>query len=189
MEKIFTRSVGNKDVPVFLKRDLTDQIVVLKKSNLKYDDFGKKAIQDLFEPQLISSSVVRTYNYPSSCIAWNEGNGKFSVQKLDPRIQYSTVNAILCEDINNDGRKDLILGGNKYDLLPQFGRLDASYGEVLLNLGNRKLELASSSVTGILVDGQVRDIISINSPGKNKLISFILNQKRPVFFSVRGKRS
>ena len=34
-EKIITRTVDKKDVPVFLKRDLTDQIPTLKKAEPK----------------------------------------------------------------------------------------------------------------------------------------------------------
>ena len=35
-EKIITRTIGGKDVPVFLKKEVTDQIARLQKQNLKY---------------------------------------------------------------------------------------------------------------------------------------------------------
>ena len=53
-------------------------------------------------------------------------------KNLPDYVQFSSVNAILCTDINHDGKIDLILGGNKFEFLPQFGRLDASYGHVLI---------------------------------------------------------
>jgi hypothetical protein len=50
-------------------------------------------------------------------------------------VQLSSVNAIACTDINGDGFPDLILGGNEFGFLPQFGRLDASFGDILLGDG------------------------------------------------------
>lgn len=180
-EKIFTQTIGAKDLPVFLKRDLTDQVVLLKKQNLKYEEFARKSIQELFDPSLIASCAVRQFNYPSSCIAWNEGSGKFSMEKLPLAVQLSSVNAIVCADINHDGKPDIVAAGNKYDLLPQFGRLDASFGHVLLNRGNRRFELVKPSSSGLLVNGQVRDIALIRNRGK-QTIGFILNNQRPVTY-------
>ena len=55
--------------------------------------------------------------------------------------QLSSVNAIVLTDINNDNKPDLVLGGNMFGFPPQFGRLDGSYGHVLLNEGNGKLDM------------------------------------------------
>ena len=60
---------------------------------------------------------------------WNE-NGNLVPKVLPKKVQYSTVNAILTEDINQDSVLDLILGGNDYKYKPQFGRQDASLGWV-----------------------------------------------------------
>ena len=58
MEKVITRTVNGKDVPVFLKRDITDQVVSLKKQNLRYAEFAEKSIQELFTPELIKKSAL-----------------------------------------------------------------------------------------------------------------------------------
>ena len=47
-EKIITRTINGKDIPVFLKRDLTDQVASLRKQNLRNKDFAKKSVQELF---------------------------------------------------------------------------------------------------------------------------------------------
>ena len=71
-------------------------------------------------------------------VAINDGKGGFTVQKLPPMTQLSSTNAICITDINNDNKPDLIIGGNKFGFPPQFGRLDASYGDVLINTGSGK---------------------------------------------------
>src|SRR6185503_7591292 len=129
-----------KDVPVFLKRDMTDQLASLKKQNLKYADFANKSIQQLFPEGVLKNAQKEIFNYSSSCIAVNEGKGQFKIERLPDYVQFSSVNAILCTDINHDGKIDLVLGGNKFEFQPQFSRLDASYGHVLLNNGKGQFE-------------------------------------------------
>jgi enediyne biosynthesis protein E4 len=183
-DKVFSRTIDGKDVPVFLKRDFTDALPSFKKENLKHHEFAKKTIQTLFEPGSVQSATVKTFNYSSSVIAWNEGNGKFTIQELPLKVQLSSVNAILCKDINKDGKLDIVLGGNITECLPQFGRLDANYGIVLKNSGNRKFGEMSPRETGISVTGMVRDIALINGSKENYLM-FLRNNDYPVLYKLR----
>jgi len=130
---------------------------------------------------------VKLFNYCSSIIAWNDGNGKFTIQKLPVMIQLSSVNAIRCTDIDGDGMPDLVLGGNEYGLLPQFGRLDASRGQILLNKGHRNFQYLDEDHSGLSLKGQIRDIQPI--PGKNKkdrYVLFLINDDIPSLFSINN---
>lgn len=183
LEKIITRTIGKKDVPVFMKRDLTDQVASLKKQNLRYVDFAKKSIQELFSKDIIKNSTVKNFNYPGSCIAFNEGNGNFSIQKLPAGVQFSSVNAILCTDINQDGKPDLIVGGNQFGFQPQFGRLDASQGDVLINKGDKHFTSIPSDQSGIRLQGEIRDIVEV--PGRKiRYILILQNNETPALFKI-----
>ncbi|MEP6512902.1 MAG: VCBS repeat-containing protein [Parafilimonas sp.] len=183
VDKIMTRTVDGKDMPVFMKRDITEQLPSLKKQNLKNEDYGKKSINDLFPPEVIKKCVVKTFNYASSCVAINEGNGKFNIKKLPAVIQLSSVNAVLCTDVNHDGVTDLVLGGNKFDFLPQFSRLDASFGHVMLNDGRGNFNDMSSKQSGLELNGQIRDIKEI--PGKKENYIIVLqNNEYPVLYKI-----
>src|SRR5439155_17262764 len=87
IEKIMTYTVNGKDMPVFLKRDLEEQLPSIKKANLKNEMYSKKTIQELFPADILSKSAVKKFNYPSSCTAINNGDGKFTVQKLPAMVQ------------------------------------------------------------------------------------------------------
>jgi len=183
-EKIITRTVGKKDVPVFLKRDLTDQVSSLKKQNLRYADFANKSIQELFAEAVIKNSDVKKFDYPGSCIAFNEGNGNFSIKKLPADVQFSSVNAILCTDINQDGKADLVLGGNQFGFQPQFGRLDASMGHVLINNGNKNFESIPSAQSGLALRGEIKDIVEV--PGKKtRYILILQNNETPSLYKIK----
>ena len=185
-EKIITRTIDKKDVPVFLKRELTDQIPTLKKKNLKHQDYGNKSIQELFDAEMIKSSTVSKVTYTASCIAWNEGNGKYTIVEFPPEVQLSSVNAVLVTDLNNDGRKDLVMGGNLTHWQPQFSRIDASYGHVILNLGNREWKLLPSVETGLWIKGEVRAIKEMNLNNSRHFI-FLANDLVPLMYSLNKK--
>lgn len=185
VDKIFTRTVDGKDVPVFMKKEITEQIPSLKKLNLKNEDYATKTIQQLLDKE-IENAIVKKVNYTASCVAYNDGKGHFTIKELPKEIQLSSVNAIQLNDINNDGYPDMIAAGNWFDLLPQFSRLDASYGHVLINDKKGNFLEVPASETGIYVPGQTRDIISLKYK-KEDCILFLENNDFPVMYKLKGK--
>ncbi|HKH62719.1 MAG TPA: VCBS repeat-containing protein [Flavitalea sp.] len=183
-EKIMTRAVAGKDVPVFLKRDLTDQVSSLKKQNLRYSDFARRSIQELFPNDIIANSTVKEFNYTSSIIAFNEGNGNFSINKLPVDVQFSSLNAVLSMDINRDGKADLILGGNQFGFQPQFGRLDASAGHVLLNSGDKHFQTVPADQSGMKLTGQVKNIAEIAGKHGRRYVLVLQNNEVPLLFKI-----
>ena len=179
-DKIITRNVKGKDVPVFLKRELTEQMPSLKKQNLKFEDYAVKSVQDLFTREAMAKAAVYDFNYASSCIALNKGNGNFNILKLPLYAQLSCINSILCRDVNGDNRTDLIMGGNQFYFQPQFGRLDASFGHVILNGGNNQWDWQKPSSSGLKVMGLVKKILAV-SP--NEFI-IVQNNDQPYFFKT-----
>jgi hypothetical protein len=158
VEQFLTRTIEGKDMPVFLKREITDQFPGLKKQNLKHSDYARKTIQDLFGTEVISKSAVKQFNYCQSIIAINDGKGRFSIQPLPVMTQLSSINAIEAIDLNHDNKPDLVMGGNLFGFPPQFGRLDASYGQVLMNKGHGQFDWVESRRSGLSLRGEIKDI-------------------------------
>jgi len=187
MDKILTRTVEGRDMPVFLKREMEEQLPVLKKQNLHHRDYATRSVKELFSAGSIDKSMVKQFNYASSCIAWNEGEGKFRVEKLPAMVQLSSINALECADVNGDGRMDLITAGNRYGFPPQFGRLDGSYGDLLLNEGKRNFSWVEPGRSGLMIRGEVRDIEEVNEKGSSLLL-FLVNDEYPKLYEIRHKK-
>ncbi len=185
-DKIFTKTVEGKDIPVFMKREIADQIPSLKKLNLKHHDYASKTIQQLF-PNEIQNAKIKQVNYPASCIFLNNGKGNFILKQLPQQLQLSSVNAIKLKDINGDDYVDIIAGGNFFDLLPQFCRLDASYGHVLINDKKGNFSIIPLAKTGLDVSGQTRDIISFKVK-HDDFILFLENNEVPSMYKLKVKR-
>ena len=183
IDKVLTRSVDGQDKTVFLKHEIQEQIPALKKQNLKHSEYAKKSMQELFPAEVLNKCLVKQFNYASSIIALNKGDGQFVIQKLPPMVQTSCINAIHQMDINNDGYTDLILGGNKFGLPPQFGRLDASYGDILINNHKGGFTRLAYEQSGLEIHGEVRDIIEIPSV-KKKYLLFLVNDDYPVLYEA-----
>lgn len=169
-DQVLSRTRDGKNMPVFMKREMVDQFPTLKKQNLKNEEYANRSVEELFGADIIGSSIRKEFSFCSSGIAINKGNGQFEWVRLPDRVQYSSLNAIAVKDLNGDGKDDLVLGGNMFVFPPQFGSLDASYGQVLLNNGHAGFYEAASLESGIDWRGQVKDLRWILSPGAVRLI-------------------
>lgn len=188
IEKILTRTISGKDMPVFLKHEMEEQIPSLKKQSLHHSDYALKTMQDLFNENVIRSSLVKSFSYTSSCIAFNNDDGSFRIEKLPVSLQMSSVNAIRLVDINGDGAKDIIAGGNLVHFLPLFGRLDASFGNVLLNDGKGHFSDKNKYQKDLQVKGEVKDIAIGIANGK-RFIMFLRNDDFPVLYQVSDSKA
>lgn len=181
VEQIFTRSINGRDIPMHTKRELAGQIVSIKKQNLKFDEYAKKSINDLFSAEVLGNAEVNEITNFSSIVAYNRGDGNFDVRPLPAEVQYSNVSSISTVDLDKDGRKDIILGGNNYSLRPQFGRLDSNYGTVLLNTENG-FRVAGSGRTGFKFNGEVKNIEWLKDNTGREYVLFGITDAKPRLF-------
>lgn len=184
IEQIITKQRNGKDIPIHLKRDLTNQLAYLKKENLKFSDYAKKSINDLFSEKKLSQSIQKEVIKSESVIAINDGNYNFKITTLPSRAQLSCINVIEVIDVNNDGYLDIIYGGNDYSLKPQFSQLDASFGGLLLNNRKGLFKWVNTTESGFFVRGVVTSINIINGNKKDKQILLGINDEKPVLFSL-----
>ncbi len=187
LDKIMTHTVNGKDMTVFLKHELEAQLPILKKQNLLHEVFSKKTIQELFPEKIVSTTLVKQFNYNNSIVAINKGNGQFEIQALPFLAQLSCINAMTVVDANNDGFKDIMYGGNDFDLVPQFGRLDASLGGILLNDGKGHYTFADAVSTGISLRGEIKDIKQLKINGKQHVL-ILQNNEVPVLYQIPTKK-
>lgn len=160
------------------KTEITSQLPALRKSILKYGDYGNQTYDSLFTPDVKSRSLIYTVDYLSSAILWNDQN-KFSLSALPSEAQVSPVFGIVTDDFDGDGNIDIWLGGNFYGLKPQVGRHDASKGVYLKNVSKRAF--INQQGTGIYVRGEVRDAVMMKIPNRKQLIVARNNEKVLVF--------
>jgi enediyne biosynthesis protein E4 len=183
IEQISTRTIDGKDMPIHLKAELAKQIPSIKKKNLSYGDYSKKSFQEIFDKSVVDNCIQKSVNIQESVIAINKGNGKFEIKILPKEVQFSSVNTICTMDVNNDGILDIILGGNQYEFKPQFARLDANYGSVLLGSKLGEFTWLPNKKSGFTMFGEVKNIKTIKNKNKKVSVIAVINDNKPKIFN------
>ncbi len=143
--------------PMALRHDLVMQLPHLKKKYLKYEDYKGQRINEIFTDEELKGSIVHKAVLLESAILWNNGIDGFKIEPLPLEAQLSPIYAILINDMNKDGREDIVLGGNLYNVKPEVGRYDASYGLLLNGTGHGKFKTIPYQESGLFIEGEVRD--------------------------------
>lgn len=184
IEQIITRYREGGDYPIHMKKELTGQLVSLKKENLKASDYANRTVKELFPDYIIENSIVKSARISESIIAVNEGGGKYTIKKLPVRTQLSCICGITCEDVNNDGNLDLVMGGNNFEFKPQFSRLDANYGNVLLGNGNMEFTWQDYNQSGFFIREEVKHLETFKDKNGRKYIIAAINNSKPKIFKL-----
>jgi len=184
IEQIITLDENGKDYPLHQKKELTNQLVSLKKQNLKASEYAKKTIGELFPEAVFNNSIMKRSSIAESVIAINEGGGKFTIKVLPPRVQLSCICGISCSDVNKDGYLDLIMGGNNFEFKPQYSRLDGNYGNVLL--GNKELDFIwqDYSKSGFFIRDEIKHLKQFKDRNGNTFIIAALNDTQPKIYQL-----
>ncbi|MCB0669332.1 MAG: VCBS repeat-containing protein, partial [Saprospiraceae bacterium] len=161
-EQIITMYNGEQAYPLTRRTDLVMQMPVLKKKYLYFSDYEEQTIDEILDEKALKTAAKVEVTNTASSIAWNQGNGRFSLESLPTEAQFAPVYALLIGDFDADHRPDILLGGNFYRSKPEIGMYDASYGLVLKGQESRGFLPLSSQQSGINVQGEVRDLQSIS---------------------------
>jgi hypothetical protein len=180
-DKILTKTVDAKEVPVFLKREMMEQFPFLKAQTLKHSDYATKTIYDFFKADILNQGYSARIDYLSSVVAKNDGKGNFTISKLPTAAQLSCINAMEKLDANLDGYQDILIGGNNYGFIPQFSRQDASRGLLLMNNKKGGFYPLKQRESGFILSGEIKQISKLKIGDSNKIIALINNQKPKIF--------
>ena len=167
---------GDESYPLVLRHDLISQLPGLKKKYTLYEDYKDATINDMFDANQLTKTLLLNAYTMESAIYLNKGNGAFERSVLPMEAQITPVNDILVEDIDGDGHLDLLLGGNFYYAKPEVGRYDASYGTFLKGDGRGGLEYVPNRQTGLRIEDQVSNLVKMEVNGKRSIMVAKNNQ-------------
>lgn len=187
VEQITCTYNGDTAYPFVLRHDLVAQIPSLKKKYVKYAAYAAQPIQVIFDQDILNKAVVNKATILETVALINQANGKFEIRKLPTEAQLSPVFAICIADFDQDGIEDIILGGNLYEVKPEAGRYDASYGAFLKGTGKGNYAPVPIRQSGLFMDGQVRDLKIIGVKGREMLM-VARNNDLPQFFLINNRK-
>jgi len=186
VDPIFTYFLDGKEVFAYSRDELIGQIASKKKNFPDYASFAQASISNYFtEEELLNADTLVATTFETIYLQ-NEGNGNFTIIKLPIEAQFAPVYAIAFDDFNSDGNMDIILAGNQSVTRVSTGKFDANYGIVLAGDGAGSFKPISTSITGMILKGDVRDIQPIKISGENYYL-FSKNKKEVKLYHIHNR--
>jgi len=185
VEQVITSyTEDGRSYPFVLKSNLEKQLPVIKKRFVENNKYAGKQIDEIFTKPELETSLKKDVYQSQSQILINRGDGKFEWSTLPVAAQFSPVLAIETCDFNHDGKTDILLGGNFFDVTPEMGKYDASYGLVLEGIGHGKFQPLDAS-SGFTVKGQVRQLKIVKGRNGKELILVVRNNDATSVLTTR----
>ena len=181
IEQIVCNYNESKSYPLVLRHDLIKQLPHLKKKYVYYTNYKGQTIEDIFTSEELKNSIVHEVTMLESILLINNGDASFKIKPLPTESQFAPIYAISASDFDKDGVIDLVLGGNLYNVKPEIGSYDASYGQFLKGTGNGDFTVYSTVESGLFLDGEIRDF-KIFSHKQNDLLVVSKNNSTVDFY-------
>jgi hypothetical protein len=185
VEQILTSYTDGVSYPIATRDELLRLIPQLQSRYPTYASFGAKRIEDLFSSAELKRSRLLEAHTFASAVALNNGNGTFTLRPLPAAAQLAPIRAIVANDFDGDGHMDLLVAGNLYGVPPVLGRYDASYGLLLKGAGDGSFSAIDLDRSGVVIDGQVPHMASIELPDGRRGVVVARNNDRLVLLLNR----
>jgi enediyne biosynthesis protein E4 len=185
IEQILSLPRDGRDYPVALRHELLEELPSLGEKYPDYASYGGQAIQEIFSEGQLDQALALEAHELGSVIIWNR-EGRAEVERLPLRGQLSPVYGLWSGDLSGDGRREVLLGGNLYEVKPMAGPYDASYGGVLRLQEDGTLASHAPKQSGFHVDGAVRGIASLRTINGKTLVVVARNNESIKMFLVKN---
>ncbi len=130
VDPILSFYIQGKNYPYITRDELVMQMSGMGARYPDYKSYADVTLDQLFSPQELESAGKLEANYLKTACFINTGT-KFQVKELPLEAQFSPVFALTTLDYDQDGKKDLWLGGNTSQGRLRLGKFDANYGLLL----------------------------------------------------------
>jgi hypothetical protein len=170
-----------KCYPLFSRDQLIDQLPSMRKKFVRYKDYSGKTLDEIFTVNEKKDMEVFKTNFFASGVLMNGGNNTFRFIPFPDKAQFSTINDVVIDDLDNDGIKDILVCGNSDDASVIVGVYDATSAMLLKGTGNGNFAAVSPVENGLTVRGESRKMVYLKDKDKTTLIFLKNNAPAQVF--------
>lgn len=177
---------GERNLYPAISRDQFAAQVPSVRKQFPYHDLYARSGMEKVLPQEQHGDVYKLVcNETRSVWLENKGDGKFEKHFLPVEAQFAPINSIICTDTDKDGYPDIIIAGNEYQAEVMTGRYDASYGLLLKGTGDKKFIPVPSRESGLIIDGDAKDIELLNTINNGRILLVAINDNNVKAFVLK----
>lgn len=146
-------------VPIRGRECSSQQVPTLARKFPTYVSFAESDLPDILGKEMENALHYKAHLF-SSVMLVNE-RGRLLIKPLPVEAQLSAVTGIVVKDFDADGVKDILLGGNKFDVEVETTAADASPGLLLKGTGDLAFRSLKPYESGFFIPYNVKDIQAI----------------------------
>lgn len=151
-EQIVTDVLDKEYYPIHDLDDLSKQLPGIRKKYNDYASYAKANLNDIFGDIKLEQTGL---DVTASTVFFFD-QGVYVQRDLPEAAQISSIHAVATIDLNQDGVKDILIGGNHYNFKPQYGRDDASSGCLILG-SIEEGDYVYKTTHTLGIEGEIRD--------------------------------
>jgi hypothetical protein len=171
IDPILCTFIQAQSYPYLTRDELLEQVPTKRPKFTSYESYSNAKLTDIFGEDELKDAKKLEVNYLKTVLLVQNKEGKFEEKPLPIEVQLAPIYTIISTDYNQDGKKDLVFGGNMNKSRLKFGKYDANYGLLLKGDGKGNFASIPQKQSGFSIKGDVRSVVAI----KNTLF-FGINQ-------------
>ena len=157
VDPFFCYFIDGKSYPYASRDEALGEVSFLKQRFTDYVSYSNATLENIFKPEELKGAKKLQADFLETVYLENKGD-HFQIKDLPIQAQFSPVYALAAIDVDHDGDKDVVMGGNETHVRVRIGKTDANRGFVFLNNGKGAFQYLSQDQSGLNLSDDVRDI-------------------------------
>lgn len=154
--------IQGKSYPAISRDELLDQMSTMRTRFPDYKSYADASLNDIFSKEELQGASHLKATCLASAVFISSSGVKYRQLNLPFPVQQSPVYAIAVADVDGDGIKDIITGGNVSHARLRFGFCEANQGTLLKGTGDGRFTPVSPVSAGLKLRGDIRSIALID---------------------------
>ncbi len=150
------KHLEDRMVPIRGRECTSQQCPMIATKFPTFLSFAESDLKGILGDEMETALHYKAYQFATVLLV--NDNGKLTMQKLPVEAQLSTVNGIIVKDFDQDGKKDILLAGNKFDVEVETTPADASPGLFLKATGDNHFKSFKPVESGFFAPYNVKDL-------------------------------
>lgn len=169
VDPFFCYYIDGQSFPYASRDEALGQVSFLKQRFPDYTSYSNTTLETIFSKEELKDATTLRADLLKTVYLENKGND-FEIKDLPIQAQFSPVYSIAAFDIDQDGDKDVVMGGNETNVRVRLGKTDANRGFVFLNDGKGKFTYTPQYQSGLNLEGDVRNLLFMSSNDQTNLL-------------------
>ena len=178
-ETIVSTYKDGKDYPIDGLKELSSQLVSLRKKFTNYSSFAGKSMEEILGKEMLPNAEVLETHTLSSGYLQND-NGQFIFVPFNYELQLAPIMSFLEFDFNGDNKTEVLAAGNYFGIKPYHGRFDSFPGALINNANNVTL----ANEIGLDLTGKSIRSMNIINLNNNKYILLTFNNEAAEVYQI-----